>query len=208
MYQLLKTEARGNRDQMPPNRLRKEGWVPGVIYGKGMDSVPFRVPTAEWKKFWQRSHSKIFEVDVAGQRHLVSLEKVQKDALGTHVMHLEFHHLNQTEQTIITLPIRLVGEAPGLKAGGIVAMDHHEVDVKGLPRDFVECIEVDVSNLEVNHSIHLGDITPPKGLSWVESPDTVIAHCAIPRMKVEPEVEAAPAEVASEAPADEQKQAS
>lgn len=188
MYQLLKTESRGSRNQVPPHKLRKEGWVPGVIYGKGMDSVTFQIPLKEWKSFYNRAHSKVFEVEVKGEgRHLVSLENIQKDHLGSKVLHLEFHHLDQKQATIITLPIRLVGEAVGTKAGGVVSVDHHEIDVKGLPSDFVEFIEVDVSGLEVHESIHLSDIKAPKGLSFVESPDTVIAHCAIPKMKVEAE---------------------
>lgn len=210
MYQLLKTEARAHRDQMPPRRLRHEGYVPGVIYGKGMDSVPFRVALKDWKRFYQRAHSKVFEVEVEGSgRHLVSLENIQKDHLGTHVLHLEFHHLDQTQETVITLPVRLKGEAIGVKGGGVVSLDHHEFDVKGLPKDFPDYIEVDISNLEVNESIHLSDITPPPGLRWMDDGDTVVAHCSIPRMKVEetPAAEA-PAEAAVQAESDEQKEAS
>jgi large subunit ribosomal protein L25 len=210
MYQLLKTEARGSRDQMPPHRMRKEGWIPGVIYGKGIESVTFRIPAKEWKRFYTSAHSKVFEVEVPGNgRHLVSLENVQKNHLGNQIMHLEFHHLDQKQVTVITLPIKLVGEAIGLKGGGVVSIDHHEVDVKGLPGDFVEYIEVNVSNLDVHESIHLSDITPPKGLSFVDGGDTVIAHCAIPKMKVEADTTAVEPELVGESQnADEDKQAS
>ncbi len=186
MYQMLKTEARAHRDVMPPQRLRREGWIPGVIYGRGMESVTFQVQKSEWTKFVQRAHSKIFEVEVPGNgKHLVSIDNVQKDPMGSHIMHLEFHHLEQNKATIVTLPFKVTGEAVGLKAGGVVTLDIHEIDVKGLPKDFVESIEVDITGLDINHSIHLSDLKLPRGLSFVDDGETVVAHCAIPRMKAE-----------------------
>lgn len=185
MYELLKLEARAHRDQKSPNKVRSEGYVPGVIFGKGMDSVTFQVPLKDFTKFMHNSHSKVFEVEVKGHgKHLVSLENIQRDNMGSKYMHIELHKLSQHEKTVVTLPVRIVGEAPGVKAGGIVGLHVHEIDVKGLPKDFVECIEVNVAGLDINHSIHLEDITPPAGLSWVDDGDLVLVHCAAPRLEV------------------------
>lgn len=200
MYEMLKLEARAHRDQKSPRKIRNEGYVPGVIFGKGMDSVTFQVPLKDFTKFMHNSHSKVFEVEVAGYgKHLVSLENIQWDHMGSKYLHIELHKLSQHEKTVVTLPVRMVGTAPGVKAGGIVNLHIHEMDVKGLPKDFVECIEVDVSSLDINHSIHLSDLTPPKGLSWVEDGELVMVHCAAPRLEVVEEAADDTAVVAPEA---------
>lgn len=200
MYEMLKLEARAHRDQKSAKKIRGEGYVPGVIFGKGMDSVSFQVPLKDFTKFMHHSHSKVFEVEVAGfGKHLVSLEHIQRDHLGSKYIHIELHKLSQHEKTIVTLPVKMVGACPGVKAGGIVNLHVHEIDVKGLPKDFVEYIEVDVSGLDINHSIHLSDITPPHGLSWVDDGEFVMAHCSAPRLEVVEEAAEDAAVVAPEA---------
>lgn len=192
MYDLLKVEARNKGLEKPAHILRKEGHVPGVIFGKGMDSLPFQVPMKDFTKFMNHSHSKVFEVEVGSGKHLVSLENIQRDHLGSRYMHIELQKLQKGQATTVTLPIKMVGESPAAERDeGIVSLYVHEMDVKGLPKDFVDHIEIDISALEVNDSIHLSDIKPPKGLSWVEDGELVLAHCAPPKMEPieEPEEE-------------------
>lgn len=184
MYDLLKLEARNVGHEKPAHTLRREGHVPGVIFGKGIDSVPFQVPMKDFTKFMNHSSSKVFEVQVGTGKHLVSLENIQRDHLGSRYMHIELQKLQKGEATVVTLPIKMIGESPAAqREEGIVSLQVHEMDVKGLPKDFVDHIEVDISELEVNETIHLSDIKPPKGLSWVEDDDLVLAHCAPPRME-------------------------
>lgn len=184
MYDLLKLETRKTGSEQPAHILRKEGHVPGVIFGKGMESLPFRVPLKNFTKFMNKSHSKVFEVEVSGSKHLVSLENIQRDHLGSRYMHIELQKLQKGQATVVTLPIKMVGESPAAKRDeGIVSLYVHEMDVKGLPKDFVDHIEIDISELEVNESIHLSDIKPPHGLSWEEDGELVLAHCAPPKME-------------------------
>lgn len=184
MYDLLKLETRDVGREKPAHALRKEGHVPGVIFGKGMESLPFQVPMKDFTKFMNHSHSKVFEVQVGSGKHLVSLENIQRDHLGSRYMHIELQKLQKGQATTVTLPIKMVGESPAAQRDeGIVSLYVHEMDVKGLPKDFVDHIEIDISGLEVNESIHLSDITPPKGLSWVEDGELVLAHCAPPKME-------------------------
>lgn len=191
MYDLLKLEARNTGSERPAHVLRKEGHVPGVIFGKGMDSMPFQVPLKDFTKFVNNSHSKVFEVEVGGSKHLVSLENIQRDHLGSRYMHIELQKLQKGQATVVTLPIKMIGESPAAaRDEGIVSLYVHEMDVKGLPKDFVDHIEIDISGLEVNDSIHLSDVKPPHGLSWVEDGELVLAHCAPPKMEPVEEPEA------------------
>jgi large subunit ribosomal protein L25 len=182
MYDLLKLEAREVGREKPAHVLRKEGHVPGVIFGKGMESLPFQVPMKNFTKFMNNSHSKVFEVEVGTGKHLVSLENIQRDHFGTRYMHIELQKLQKGQATTVTLPIKMVGESPAAeREEGVVSLYVHEMDVKGLPKDLVDHIEIDISALEVNDSIHLSEIKPPHGLSWVEDGELVLAHCAPPR---------------------------
>lgn len=179
MYELLKAEHRVE----PVKSIRKEGYVPGVVYGKGMESVSFKVPSISINKFLHHS-GKVFEVEVAGNgKHLVSLDNVQWDHMGDKMLHVSFHKISANEKTTVTLPIHFEGEAAGKKEGGVVQHVLHEVDVTGLPKDMPEFISVNVSELEVHGNFALRDIPCPKGLEWAQAEETNVVSCHPPKVE-------------------------
>lgn len=173
MYELLKTQHR----QGPVKSLRKEGNVPGVVYGKGMESVNFQVNSLSMKKFLSHS-GKVFEVEVAGSgKHLVSLDNVQWDNMGDKMVHVSFHKISANEKTTVTLPIHFEGTAVGTKSGGLVQHVMNEVEVKGLPKDMPEFITVDVAGLDIHGHLSLKDIAAPKGLEWAHDEEASVVSC-------------------------------
>lgn len=204
MYELLKTEWR----QEPVKSIRKSGYVPGVVYGKGMESVNFQVPSISISKFLHHS-GKVFEVEVAGKgKHLVSLDNVQWDHMGDRMLHVSFHKISANEKTTVTLPIHFEGEAAGKKEGGIVQHVLHEVDVTGLPGDMPESITVNISELAVHGHFTLGDIACPKGLEWAHDVEASVVSCHPPKVEVvEEESTDVTEEVVAEVESEEQEAA-
>ena len=194
MYELLKTQHRAE----PVKSIRKEGFVPGVICGKGMESVSFKVSSQSISKFLHHS-GKVFEVEVAGQgKHLVSLDNVQMDNMGDKMMHVSFHKISANEKTTITLPFHFEGSAAGSKSGGIVQHVMNEVEVSGLPKDMPEFISVDIAGLDIHGHISLKDIQAPKGLEWASDIEANVVSCHPPKAEVVEEVVEEAAAAASE----------
>ena len=183
----------------PLTTMRKDGWVPGVVFGKDYKGLNIMVPRIELAKFFHHS-GKVFEVEVEGHgKHLVALSEVQRGHLGTEFTHFSFHKVSATEKTTVTIPIHFVGESHASKEGGVVYPVLHEVEVKGLPRDLPEFVEIDVTSLEMNGHWTFADITPPKGCEWAMDAEDTIVSCHLPRVKVvEEPVEAPAAEFAPE----------
>ncbi|ATH07358.1 hypothetical protein BIY24_05225 [Halobacteriovorax marinus] len=180
MYELLKTEWR----EEPVKAIRKEGYVPGVVYGKGIESVNFKVPSIAIRKFLHHS-GKVFEVEVAGRgKHLVSLDNVQWDHMGDRMLHVSFHKISANEKTTVTLPIHFEGEAAGKKEGGVVHHVLHEVEVTGLPGDIPEFISVDITALGMHGHFSLKDIPCPKGLEWAHDVEANVVSCHPPKVEV------------------------
>lgn len=174
MYEVLKTSARETGHQVKPKQLRKEGWVPGVIFGKGTEPVHFKVPTITLTKFLHHS-GKVFEVEVeSAGKHLVNIQEIQWNHLGTELVHVAFHKLQAGQKTKITVPIHWVGDAKGHREGGVVHYTYNEVELEGLPKDMPEYYEIDITELEMDASLHFSDLTPPAGCTFTNTDDHVL----------------------------------
>ena len=162
--------------------MRKEGWVPGVVFGKDFDGLNIMVPKIDLKKFFHSS-GKVFEVQVEGHgKHLVAVDEVQRGHLGNDYVHFSFHKVNANEHVTVEVPIHFVGEAVGTKEGGVVYPVINEVTLKGLPKDIPEFWECDVTSLEMNGHWSFEDVTPPKGCEWAGNLDTSIVSCHAPKV--------------------------
>ena len=197
MYEVLKTSQRETGHQVKPKQLRKEGWVPGVIFGKGAEPVHFKVPSMTLSKFLHHS-GQVFEVEVeSAGKHLVNVQEIQWNHLGNELIHVAFHKLQAGQKTKITIPIHWVGDAKGHKEGGVVHHAYNEVELEGLPKDMPEFYEIDITELELNGSYHFSDLTPPKGCTFTNTEDHMMVsiHMAKIVEEVAPEVTEEGAEV-------------
>ena len=176
-------------------KLRKNGWIPGSIYGKSMESSPIMVQTKMLQKCLKQGASKV-HLKIGQEKFLASIEEVQKNSVGSEILHISFHALNANEKVVITVPVHLEGKAIGQTTGGILGQQLSHVDLYGLPGDIPDHLTVDVSNLELGHSIHISDL--PKGKFEIkDATDKVIVACNYPKAQslepdtteVEPEVE-------------------
>ncbi|NLM96043.1 MAG: 50S ribosomal protein L25/general stress protein Ctc [Halanaerobiaceae bacterium] len=175
----LKVEKREATGKGAARKLRASGLVPGVVYGKNIEAKPVIVnPQDLANKF---SSNIIFDLEIAGEDKLTAMIKeVKKDPITGVIEHIDFLHITMDEKIVVTVPLVLVGDAPGVKAGGVLQQLLREIEVQCLPLDIPENIEVDISGLEIGSSISVSDIETGDKLEVVTAPEEVIATVTVP----------------------------
>ena len=161
----IAAEVRAETRKSASRRLRREGKIPAVLYGA--DEAPQNlmlnhnqiVKAMENKDFF----SQIFTLDVTGKPVQVVLKDVQRHVYKPQVTHLDFMRINAAEKITMHIPLHFVGEAvcPGIKLGGILSRAMSEVELRCLPADLPRFIEIDISTLQLNSTIHLSDLKIP-----------------------------------------------
>jgi large subunit ribosomal protein L25 len=179
-------------------RLRRDGLIPGVLYGKG-DTRAIAVPERALRAALTGPSGMhgIVDVVLEGQttEHHAVLKDYQQHPLRGTITHVDFHEvrLDQPIQTAVT--VRLSGEAAGTKAGGVLTLVARELNVEALPMEIPEYVDVDVSAMEIGDTLRLSDVPTIEGVTFLDDPDdTVIANVAAPRTQEELEELEAPAE--------------
>src|SRR5436190_2740145 len=151
-------------------RLRENGRVPAVIYGRQAKPQNLEVDRREMENLIHHSVSETLLVDLAvtedsRPKRLALVQEVQHHALSGKVLHVDFHEVAEDEKVTIMVPVDTVGEAIGVKTeGGVLEHVLFKIKARGLPKDLPEQIMVDVSHLKIGQAIHIGEITAPTGV--------------------------------------------
>jgi large subunit ribosomal protein L25 len=192
---------RGVQGRGASRRLRHSGRVPAILYGADKPAQNIELDHNELAQHLKHEsfHASILTLTVEGEKHQVLLRDVQMHPWRAQVLHIDFQRVARDRKIHMKVPLHYLNQeiAPGVKTGG-GAVNHvlSEIDVSCLPDDLPEFIEVDLSNLQLGHSIHLSELTLPKGVESTQlrgGDDAVVVTIVVPRVEVEPEVEAAPA---------------
>jgi large subunit ribosomal protein L25 len=159
--------------------LRHKDIVPGVIYGHGVGSLPVQFDGRELQKaINQAGTSSTIQVYVEGNDdpYLAIFRAVQIHPIKRNVIHLDLQALDVTETVRVPVSVVLIGESPALEEGGVLLQILNELEIEALPTALVPQIEVDISVLtEIGQSIAVGDITPPEGVTILNTPsDSVV----------------------------------
>jgi large subunit ribosomal protein L25 len=189
-------------------RLRREGLIPGVLYGKANRAFVVGERELRVALTGPSGLHAIVDVVIEGAKtphHAVLKEYQQHPVRGT-ITHVDFHEVRLDQPIQATVAIQLVGEAPGAKVGGVVSQVARELRVEARPSAIPEHIEVDIGELELGDSLRLTDVTVVEGVAFLDDEQTVIANCSSPRGLTEAE-EAAEADLAAEASAETAAQA-
>jgi large subunit ribosomal protein L25 len=166
-----------------------------VVYGSKVAAANVQVDTKTFSKILQGSASDniLVSLKLATGEQLALVQEVQHDHLRGGITHVDFHAIAYDEEIHAEVPVEIVGEAPGLKFGGLVEAIHHTLEVRCLPKDLPERITVDVSSLELNKSIHVSEVNLPEGVRAKLAGDVVVVMCVEPKVEAEPEPAAAAA---------------
>lgn len=201
----LNAEPRTAAGYRAVNRLRKAGTVPAALYGRKTAPAQLQVHGKTFSKLLESSASDniLVSLKIAGASgdQLALVQEVQHDYLKGGILHIDFHAVAHDEEIHAHVPVTVAGEAPGVKFGGLVEVIHHDLEVRCLPKDLPEVITIDVSGLQLNGSIHVGEIKLPEGVRTRLGADVVIVHCSEPKVEAEPEPAAAAAPAAAAKPA-------
>jgi large subunit ribosomal protein L25 len=206
----LEVEARSPGPSSAARALRRNGKIPGVLYGAGREPSSFSVPMTVLRTALTGDGGRhaILDVKVPGERAAVPaiLKEFQLDPIRDRVIHVDLLAINLSEPIDAGTVVTLVGEPTGVKLdGGVLEQPTHEITIRGLPSALVDHIDVDVSELGVGDSLKLGDISAPEGLELTGDPDLVLATVTgsspVEATETEAEGEAAAGETAAgEAP--------
>jgi large subunit ribosomal protein L25 len=165
-------------------RLRKEGLVPGVLYGKG-HARAILVEERELRRALTGPSGlhAIVDVVVSGQKtpHHAVLKEYQRHPIRGTLTHVDFHEVRLDQPIQASVGVQFVGESPGAKQGGVVQQVTRELRVEALPTAVPEHIEADISTLEVGGTVRLADLLAIEGVTYLDDPETVLANCSIPR---------------------------
>ncbi|MDR7385976.1 MAG: 50S ribosomal protein L25 [Armatimonadota bacterium] len=186
----LEVDARGERGKSAVRKLRRAGRVPGVLYGRGIEPLAISVDARAVEAALQRlaGANVLLDILVREDGHvrteLAMLQDVQRDVLTRRILHVDLHRISLTEKVYTRLPVRLKGEPPGVREGGILEFLRHEVEVTGLPTDLPDHLELDVSRLALGDSLHVRDLKVPPGVTVLTPPEetlvTVLAPAVAP----------------------------
>ncbi len=184
-------------------KLRSEGRIPAVIYGRQAKPQNLEVKAKEMEDLIHHSVSENLLVDLAVKddqrpQRLALVQEVQHHPLSGKVLHVDFHEIAADEKVSVMVPVETTGEAIGVKTdGGVLEHVLFKVKVRGLPKDLPELLTVDVSHLKIGDAIHLGEIKVPANVELVGDKGIPVIACAAPRTEEE---EAAAAAEAAAAP--------
>jgi large subunit ribosomal protein L25 len=209
----LTAQVRKEQKKGPARRLRQQGLVPAIFYGRSAENILLAVKNAELIKLHKdrKDHAFIkLIIDDGGPKKIEKLsliKELQVQPLTGKFYHADFYEVDVTKKLTFEVSLHFTGKAIGVENGGELQRIKHEVKISCLPTDLPDSIEVDVTALEIGHSIKVKDITVAEGITLVDPPDSaVVSVAAIKVAKVEA-VEEVPAEgaAAAEAPAAEEK---
>ena len=187
----LDVRMREERGSAAMRRMRKEGLVPGVVYGGEAEPTAIAVADRELRKALMTDHglNAIMDVTLDGQTRPVILKEFQRDPISGRVSHVDLVVVRLDRAIQTSVSVEIVGESPGTREGGVLQQVAREVTVEALPMEVPDRIEADVSSLAIGDSLRLGDLHAGEGVRFVDDEDTVIATVTVPTRVEEPEVE-------------------
>jgi large subunit ribosomal protein L25 len=137
--------------------LRRKGLIPGVLYYSGEKNVNIEVDKSILFHAMQ-SGQRIFEIEQQGKSQFTMIKQVQYHPVTDEIMHLDLMRVRRSEKMTITVPLVLIGDAKGVKEGGILSQSINQLEINCFPTDVPEQIELNVEDLELNSSMNISDI--------------------------------------------------
>jgi large subunit ribosomal protein L25 len=190
----LEVQAREARGSADVRRLRKQGFVPGVIYGGGNDPAAICVQERVLRKALTGTGGLHAILDVVvqgdgkGDPRPAILKDYQQDVITGRVSHIDLHQVRLDRPIQASVVVELVGESVGAKEGGVLSQVSREINVEALPMEIPEHIDADVSPMEIGDTLRLADIPAIEGVTFLDDPEeTVLATLTSPSVFEEPE---------------------
>ena len=190
----LTVKTRERLGSSETRRLRRQGIVPGVLYGAG-EPIAICVEERELRRALTGAaglHSILdVEIDGTGKSHASILKEYQVDKVRGGVTHVDLHEVRLDRAITASVSVHLMGgdEAPGVREGGVLSQPLREIQVEALPLEVPEHIDLDVSHMMTGDTLRISDIEVPERVTLLDDPETVVATVTAPTRVIEPEEE-------------------
>ncbi len=189
----IKVDERAVTTKSGLKQMRREGVIPGVVYGSDRASESIAVNAKELMQLLRGGSSGVVNMELQGeQAKPVMITEIQRDPLNGHILHVDLRQVNMEESVRTQVTIQYIGTPVGVKEGGFQQIQAHEVEIACKPKNIPEAIEVDVSRLTIGESITVEEISPPPGVEILAEP-----HDVLVTVVEQQKVEEAPADEAS-----------
>ena len=196
----VEAKLREGADKNAARRLRTTGMIPAVLYGAGKEPRAISVDPKIMGRILHSAsgHNTIFDVNVADEKAKAMIVDWQVDPIKGHLLHVDLKRIAMDKALRVTVPIEIVGEAPGVKTeGGILDVVLREVEIECLPADIPSSIKADVSNLTFGVNIRVADLPHEGKIKFLTDPNITVVHITHVKEEVVATPEAAAADAAA-----------
>jgi large subunit ribosomal protein L25 len=191
----LSASTRRDTGKGAARTLRRDGKVPGIIYGHAREPLALEIPTRELQKLLDTISAESTVIDLAfdGKSARTLIREIQRHPFKKEILHVDFQELVAGEKVTVDIPIVLVGVPEGVRlSGGVLDQTLRELTIKVDPSNIPNHIDVDVTALQIGGSVHVREMNIPEGVEVMDDEDATICVVAAPRAAIE--AAAAPAE--------------
>lgn len=188
MGTMLKANSREDLKGSTLRKLRNQGSVPAVVYGKGLPSKTVSIDEIDFLKTLKITGKNgiIFLATDSGTYEVITHD-IQRDSLKGDLIHVDFYKVDMKSKMDASVPLHLIGEAIGVKDGGIIQQTLYEISVRSLPADIPESIEIDISNLKIGDSLQVRDLPKADRYEINNEPEEGILSILAPALNNEPD---------------------
>lgn len=192
MSLVIKAEKRENFGKNASRAVRREGRVPAILYGPGMDNIALTLDKKDLFSILksESGENTLFVVSFDSEKKDAMIKELQVNPVSDQLLHVDLIQIAMDKMIRVDVPVVLVGESIGVKLeGGFVDFSSREIEVECLPKDIPEHIEVDISALHLHQSIKVEDLSPPEGTKFTSDSDMVVVLIQAPSKEEEIAVE-------------------
>ena len=189
----LKTNIRTTTGNGPARRLRQAGQIPAVLYGPGTESVLLSVNINDIDRVLKKGRIGQVLLNLVIQNNgetstkTVMVKELQLHPVSRNFLHMDFYEVAMDRKIMVNVPVTTTGKAKGVEVGGILQIIRRELEVQCLPLDVPESIEIDITDLDIGDSIHVGDITRQSEIEFLGDENFTVVTMVTPKIEEEEE---------------------
>ena len=191
----LKTNIRTTTGNGPARRLRQKGQIPAVLYGPGIESVLLSVNITDIEMVLKKGRigQALLNLVILNNEETstktVMVKELQHHPVSRDFLHIDFYEVAMDRKIMVNVPITTTGKAKGVEVGGVLQIIRRELEVQCFPLDVPESIEIDVTDLDIGDSIHVGDISLQSEIEFLGDENITVVTVVTPKIEEEEEVE-------------------
>lgn len=201
-FEKLNVDIRKENGTSAARRTRLQNKVPGVVYHSGVEGIPLSIEKNSLNKALKTGQM-IFEINVGDEDQFVLVKEIQYHPVTDDIIHIDFQKVKEDEKISLDVAVRSVGDAQGVKLGGILVQMLNSVSVKCKPSEIPEFLEIDVTEMAMNTNLFVKDISLPDDVEMLTAEDIAVVSVQEPKEEKEEVVEMIEEVAVDEASSDE-----